>query len=261
MKKNALFAVLLCLFASVVYAWPTVDVDTTNVDASTDDPSQARVDILDAFQKINDMIDDRGAVNGVASLDGSGDVPIAQIPNITGKSIDSSPVGATTPSTGAFTTLSATGAATLTTGSFTGALSSTKSCNSGYTRITPTYCLRTDGPSAISLTRDTCNSITAPSGATAVDVKYLVSAESANAIASRFTILRIYNDASCASTIIRSLAVYAHEQAATSSGTILTQVDGLYSMTPIVSGSMYVYMLDDTGNQGTAWYTIHGYWD
>ena len=36
--------------------WPTVAVGTTNVDSGTDNPANARADILDALQKLNQMI-------------------------------------------------------------------------------------------------------------------------------------------------------------------------------------------------------------
>ena len=37
-------------------AWPTVAVNTTNCDSDTDNPANARVDILDALQKLNQII-------------------------------------------------------------------------------------------------------------------------------------------------------------------------------------------------------------
>lgn len=82
MKYRALLAFLLCLVVSFSWGWPGGAVDTTDVDAATDDPSQARADIHDAFNKLNDIIDDRAVANGVASLDGSGDVPAAQLDNV-----------------------------------------------------------------------------------------------------------------------------------------------------------------------------------
>ena len=36
--------------------WPTVAVNTTNVDSGTDNPANARADILDALQKLNQVI-------------------------------------------------------------------------------------------------------------------------------------------------------------------------------------------------------------
>lgn len=60
-------------------AWPTGTVPTTNVDAGTDDPSQARADIKTAFDKLNEAIGARGIASGVASLDGSGRVPSGEL--------------------------------------------------------------------------------------------------------------------------------------------------------------------------------------
>lgn len=60
--------------------FPTSQVSTTNLDSATDDPSAARADLLDAVQKLNTIIDEAGDVGGVAILDGSGYIPVAQIP-------------------------------------------------------------------------------------------------------------------------------------------------------------------------------------
>lgn len=60
--------------------FPTASVNTTNLDSATDDPSAARADLLDAVQKLNTIITEGGAASGVAILDGSGYVPVAQIP-------------------------------------------------------------------------------------------------------------------------------------------------------------------------------------
>lgn len=71
-------------------AWPTGTVSTTNLDAPTDDPSQARADLKTAVDKLNEAIGARGAANGVASLDGTTKVPAAQIPDIDDDKLDGS---------------------------------------------------------------------------------------------------------------------------------------------------------------------------
>lgn len=60
--------------------WPSSSVSTSNVDSGSDNPGLARADILAAIQALNVMIANRGAVDGVASLDSSGLVPVAQLP-------------------------------------------------------------------------------------------------------------------------------------------------------------------------------------
>lgn len=62
-------------------AFPTSQVVTTNLDASTDDPSAARADLLDATQKLNTIIDEAGTAQGVALLNISGQIPNSQIPS------------------------------------------------------------------------------------------------------------------------------------------------------------------------------------
>ena len=62
-------------------AWANVsNVLTANVDSATDNPADAREDIRKAFVELQAVINGRGAVNGVASLNASTQVPAAQIP-------------------------------------------------------------------------------------------------------------------------------------------------------------------------------------
>jgi hypothetical protein len=62
-------------------AWPGSTISTNNLDDASDKPANARADLLSAVQAVNDIVDSRGVANGVASLDGSGHVPDAQIPD------------------------------------------------------------------------------------------------------------------------------------------------------------------------------------
>ncbi len=50
--------------------WPTVAVDTTDTDADTDSPLAARQDILDAIQKLNQMIAHAVTYGGMATFTG-----------------------------------------------------------------------------------------------------------------------------------------------------------------------------------------------
>ena len=61
-------------------SFPTTAVITTNLDSSTDDPSLARADILDAVQKLNSIIADHNGADGVVVLDGSGFISTSQMP-------------------------------------------------------------------------------------------------------------------------------------------------------------------------------------
>ena len=61
-------------------AFPTASVTTTNLDAGTDDPSLARADLLDGVQKLNTIISEGGAANGVALLDSSAKLSANQMP-------------------------------------------------------------------------------------------------------------------------------------------------------------------------------------
>ena len=60
--------------------WPTGTIDTTNIDADTDDPALGVLDIKIMADKCNTMIAGRGTTDGVASLDSSGLLTNAQLP-------------------------------------------------------------------------------------------------------------------------------------------------------------------------------------
>lgn len=60
--------------------WPAGSIPTTNLDAGTDSPGSARADLKTAVDQLNAAIAARGAASGVASLDSSTKIPIAQLP-------------------------------------------------------------------------------------------------------------------------------------------------------------------------------------
>lgn len=62
--------------------WPTGGYDTSALDSGGDSPSLARPTLLSVVQDVDSIVASRGAANGVASLDGGGQVPSAQIPNL-----------------------------------------------------------------------------------------------------------------------------------------------------------------------------------
>lgn len=62
-------------------AWPSSTLNTTNLDSPADKPADARADLLATVQAVNSIAAARGQAYGVASLDGDGLVPDAQIPD------------------------------------------------------------------------------------------------------------------------------------------------------------------------------------
>lgn len=60
-------------------AWPST-LTTTNLDNDADSPYLARAEIYAAVVAVNDITDSRGVADGIASLDGTGRVPAAQLP-------------------------------------------------------------------------------------------------------------------------------------------------------------------------------------
>lgn len=69
-------------------AFPTSNVTVTNLSSSSADPSLARVDLLDAVQKLNTIIDEANTALGVITLDTTGRIRSSQIPNAIGGSSD-----------------------------------------------------------------------------------------------------------------------------------------------------------------------------
>ena len=61
-------------------AFPTSQIDTTNLDSATDDPSLARADLYDAVTALNSIIADKNAANGVLVLGSTGKITATQLP-------------------------------------------------------------------------------------------------------------------------------------------------------------------------------------
>ncbi len=62
-------------------AWPSGAVPTTDVDASTDNPANARDDIKTCFDRVNAMMTARADANGVCELDAGSLVPANRLDN------------------------------------------------------------------------------------------------------------------------------------------------------------------------------------
>lgn len=57
------------------------NVSTTNLDAGTDSPAAARVDIKNALDELTNVIDGRNTANGVPGLNASSKITASQIPD------------------------------------------------------------------------------------------------------------------------------------------------------------------------------------
>ena len=51
----------------------------THLDQGSDDPSQARVELLALLNMVNDILSSRGLANGLADLDSTGKIPVARL--------------------------------------------------------------------------------------------------------------------------------------------------------------------------------------
>jgi len=61
--------------------FPTTLIPTTNLDNGSDDPSQARADLLTAVQSLNTIITDKNNANGVVVLQSDGTIQASLLPN------------------------------------------------------------------------------------------------------------------------------------------------------------------------------------
>ena len=61
--------------------FPTGSVSTDHLDGATDSPASARSDLLDAVQKLNDIISSYDSASGIAPLDGTGKVSNTNLPS------------------------------------------------------------------------------------------------------------------------------------------------------------------------------------
>ena len=75
-------------------AWPTDNLDTTNLDAGTDSPALARPMLARLIGRVKSIIASRGVANGVASLDGTGKIPVSQLPSLAVETQIYDPAGA-----------------------------------------------------------------------------------------------------------------------------------------------------------------------
>lgn len=64
-------------------AWPTNDsnIDTSNLDAGTDNPASARPNLKTALDEIKNIINGRNEASGVAGIDASSKISNAQLPD------------------------------------------------------------------------------------------------------------------------------------------------------------------------------------
>ena len=139
-------------------------------------------------------------------------------------------------------------------------LTSSKACASGFTRIGPNFCLDPDAyPALTTLTRDTCTTVSLPSGSKAIVLQLLVLSRSAN-VANTLRTARIsgYNDSSCitASFSFMNTAYEFNNVVATE----ISRMEGQIVL-PVTSGNARLYFQDDIGDQGLGQYAIVGYYD
>lgn len=63
-------------------AFPTgTTIPTSNFDSASDNPANARADLLQTIQAVNDIIASENGDNGVCVLNGSGKIPNSAIPS------------------------------------------------------------------------------------------------------------------------------------------------------------------------------------
>jgi len=143
-----------------------------------------------------------------------------------------------------------------------GAVTSTKTCATGYSRVSPNYCHK-DSLSSTFFTRDVCTDVSI-SGVTPsyIDIQFVMYAATGNVAATvRSTNVQDYTTSGCsvALTILAQAAGY--EFTATAAGTYVGSSVTNWSHAVTQSGHLYLKMADDAGNSGVGSYLLVGYWD
>jgi len=160
-----------------------------------------------------------------------------------------------------------TGTAVMAAASLTGALSSTKTCVTGYTRLSPNYCAKNDVTATSWTDGVACTSRVIGSGGLAVGTKVHLRVVwqglSNNATGSRTNDVTLFSDVGCATP--RSTSNYTlREFAAVSAGTVIGQTESIV-VADILNAVDTVYATQtNAGGNGNADIlnaTIVGYFD
>lgn len=148
------------------------------------------------------------------------------------------------------------------------AMDKNTSVAAGFTRVTPNLCYLNTGstPSLITGIRDTYVEIPSPSpNSKALIVWISARVGSANAIGARNTFAIIATN-SAGTTVPYSGGYYmdvrAYEHSAVAAGTLLNRQDVFNTyITPVPGASLWISLQDDSGNQGTLYAAVVGYYD
>ena len=148
---------------------------------------------------------------------------------------------------------------------FQGAVSSSKSAASGYTRLTPNYCHITDrgaygSESSLTVGDD---SISAPTGssATALMIELRLVAAANNSTGYRYFKFTGYSDSGRTKEKCFAQAYLREFSAITAGNAILEIFTNVIIPLDTAGGSAYYTTSIDGGNQSTGYYTIIGYYD
>ena len=155
-----------------------------------------------------------------------------------------------------------TGPIVASTGSFSGAVTSTKSAQSGYTRYTPNYCVKDLGWSDTSITADSNVTVSAPNAnAKMVRVLFKVAAVAAGSALARYGVITLY-PTSGFSGGYAAINAKAYESASTTGGTTLCENEAIVDI-PLsaTGGDFYITLSGDAGGNEYGFYNIIGYFD
>lgn len=134
--------------------------------------------------------------------------------------------------------------------------SSTKSCDAGFTRVSPNLCRKTTTFANNLLTNANCTGISVPSGAIHVGVSTDLVVKSSNVVGLNSTKITSHIDATCNTAYEVAYASY-YEYVATVAGTIIGRVAGDNLHAPVING--FIYLRADGNGSGS--YDIMEYFD
>lgn len=139
-------------------------------------------------------------------------------------------------------------------------LSSTKPCDTGFTRAGPNFCKRSAPYNPPLMTRDFCEPSGVSAGASAVVIKAITFARSNNVSAGRYSAIRYYTDNLCSTGLITLSEATGYEFVAVPAATNISS-DHETSILISPPSSFWLRHEDDAGNQGLGYYWIVGYFD
>lgn len=144
-----------------------------------------------------------------------------------------------------------------------GVLSSSRACDTGYTRVTPNYCRKTSYDLSATTINGVCSTVDGPTSATALQLRVYTLAKTASLVSTaRNTAVHAYNTSSCSDPQLQAFLSYAQGYEFVSAANVTAGADtNDVKVKTDSNGDVFVKFVSDSGGNGTASYFLMGYYD